>query len=87
MHHLPVQRKGPLSSSDHELLELCADGWSSPLIADILGLDREILAGRLRDLCDHLGVTPRGDGNPPVHAARLWLLDEARDTPSATRAA
>jgi len=84
MHHLPVQRKGPLSRSDHELLELCADGWSSPLIADMLGLDRESLADRLRDLCEHLGVAPRGDGNPPVHAARLWLIDEAA---SATRAA
>jgi hypothetical protein len=86
MHHLPVQRKGPLSSSDHELLELCADGWSGPLIADILGLDRDTLAGRLRNLCDLLGVAPRGDGYPPVHAARLWLIDEAREA-SAIRAA
>jgi DNA-binding CsgD family transcriptional regulator len=86
MHHLPVQRNGPLSSSDHELLELCADGWSSSLIAEILGFDRETLAARLGDLCDRLGVTPRGDGSPPVHAARLWLIDEAREA-SATRAA
>jgi hypothetical protein len=86
MHHLPVQRKGPLSSTDHELLELCADGWSSSLIAAMLGIDRESLGGRLHDLCDHLGVPPRGDGSPPVHAARLWLLDEAREA-STTRAA
>ena len=87
MHHLPVQRKGPLGSDDHELLELCAEGWSAAVIATVLGMERGELAELLRGLCERLGVVPRADGQPPVHAARLWLVNEAREGRSAVRAA
>jgi hypothetical protein len=76
-----------LAAEEHELLELCAEGWSAPVIAGVLGVDREALVQRLLDVCEHLGVVPRADGHPPVHAARLWLLDEAREAAATPRAA
>jgi len=87
MHHLPVQRKGPLGSDDRELLELCAEGWSAPVIAGLLGVERGALAEMLRSLCERLGVVARADGQPPVHAARLWLVNDALAGEAAERAA
>ena len=87
MHHLPVQRRGRLGGTDHELLELCAEGWSAPVMAGLLGVERGELTEILRDLCERLGVVPRADGQPPVHAARLWLVNEAREARPAPRAA
>jgi len=77
MHHLPVQRKGPLGRDQRELLELCAEGWSAPVIASVLGIERSELRARTRALCAALGIAARPDGRPTVHAARLWLVDEA----------
>jgi len=77
MHHPPVQRKG-LGPAEHELLELHAEGWSPKLIASTLGLSPAEVAERLRALCATLDVAPRADGSPPVHAARMWLVEEAR---------
>ena len=76
-HHPPVQRSG-LDPAQHELLELHAEGWSSPVIASMLGLAPPEIAARLRALCGALGVAPREDGTPTVTAARMWLVDEAR---------
>ena len=73
MHHLPVQRD-PLRPDDRELLELCAEGWSGPVIAGVLGIGQATLRIRTRELCQRLGVAPRRDGRPPVHAARMCLL-------------
>jgi hypothetical protein len=75
--HSPVRRDG-LDPTEHELLEMHAEGWSSPLIASILGLAPAETAARLRSLCGALGIAPREDGSPSVNAARMWLLDEAR---------
>jgi DNA-binding NarL/FixJ family response regulator len=75
MHHLPVQRRG-LDPDERELLELCAEGWSAGVIAALLGTDRAGLRSRLRELCAVLGIAPRSDGRPPMHAARLWMLAE-----------
>jgi len=86
MHHLPVQRRGRLGCTDHELLELCAEGWSAPVMAGLLGVERGELSELLRDLCERLGVVARADGHPPVHAARLWLVNEAREARSARAA-
>ena len=77
MHHLPVQRNA-LRPDERELLELCADGWSVPLIAATLHVERSTLRMRLRALCTRLGMAPRPDGRPPVHAARMWLVEAAR---------
>jgi hypothetical protein len=63
---------------EHELLALHADGWSSPLIASAMGLPLPEIGCRLRALCDALDIVPRPDGTPPVFAARMWLVDEAR---------
>jgi DNA-binding NarL/FixJ family response regulator len=76
-HHPPVQRSG-LGPAEHELLELHAEGWSSPVIASMLGLAPTEIAARLRALCAVLGVAPREDGTPSVTAARMWLVEEAR---------
>ena len=86
MHHLPVQRSGPLASADRELLELCAEGWSPAVIAGLLGVDAAAADARLRELCERLGLARRPDGRPPMHAARLLLVAEARGRP-AVRAA
>jgi hypothetical protein len=77
MHHPPVQRRG-LGLEERELLELHAEGWSSALIASMLGLPRAETGERLRSLCAELDIAPRPDGYPPVLAARMWLVDEAR---------
>jgi hypothetical protein len=77
MHHLPVRRRG-LDAEGRELLELCADGWSTTLIAAILEVGRAEADARLRALCPRLGMAPRPDGRPPVHAARMWLVEDAR---------
>jgi hypothetical protein len=77
MHHLPVQRRG-LGLEERELLELHAEGWSSPLIASMLDIPAAEIAARLRALCAALDIAPRSDGRPPVHAARMWLVEEAR---------
>jgi hypothetical protein len=87
MHHLPVQRNGSLGEDDRELLELCAEGWSAPVIANILTVEPEELRERMRGLCERLGIVPRADGHPPVHAARLWLVNEAREAAFTPRAA
>jgi hypothetical protein len=79
MHHLPVQRRG-LDSDQRELLELCAEGWSAAVMVALLGIDRQRLRTRTRALCAQLGIAPRPDGRPPVHAARMLLvLHDARD--------
>jgi hypothetical protein len=87
MHHLPVQRKGQLGRDEHELLELYAEGWSAGVIASLLGVERAELHERTRALCATLGVPPRPDGRPTVHAARLWLVDEALAPASVAQAA
>ena len=86
MHHLPVQRDRP-SPQDRELLELCAEGWSATVIAGVLGIGQATLRIRLRELCARLGITTRSDGRPPVHAARMCLVDEARASELDVRAA
>ena len=78
MHHLPVQRRG-LDSDERELLELCAEGWSAAVMVALLGIDRQRLRTRTRALCAKLGLAPRPDGRPPVHAARMLLVQDARD--------
>jgi len=75
MHHLPVQRRG-LDPDERELLELCAEGWSAPVMAALLNTDRAHLRTRLRGLCAKLGIAARPDGSPPLHAARMLVLDE-----------
>jgi hypothetical protein len=77
MHHPSVQRRG-LGVEEQELLELHAEGWSSALIASAMGLPLAEIGSRLRALCDALDIVPRSDGSPPVLAARMWLVDEAR---------
>jgi DNA-binding NarL/FixJ family response regulator len=77
-HHLPVQRRG-LGLQEHELLELHAEGWSSTVIATMLGLPLGEVGARLRSLCAALDIAPRADGCPPVTAARMWLVSEARN--------
>jgi DNA-binding NarL/FixJ family response regulator len=77
MHHLPVQRRG-LGPAEHELFELHAEGWSVALVAAMLSLTPAEVGARLRALCRALDIAPRADGCPPVHAARMWLLEEAR---------
>jgi hypothetical protein len=77
MHHLPVRRRG-LGPAEHELLELHAEGWSVALVAAMLSLTPAEVAARLRALCCALEIVPRADGCPPVNAARMWLLEEAR---------
>jgi hypothetical protein len=78
MHHLPVQRKGPLAPDERELLELCAEGWSATVMAGLLGIDRAELRARTDALCERLGIQGRTDGCPPVHAARLLVVEDAR---------
>ena len=75
--HLPVQRE-TLGPQEHELLELHAEGWSSPVIASMLSLPPAEIASRLRSLCLALDMAPRNDGCPSVSAARMWLVEEAR---------
>ncbi|HEY3186279.1 MAG TPA: hypothetical protein VGJ70_02310 [Solirubrobacteraceae bacterium] len=87
LHHLPVQRTGSLGREERELLELCAEGWSASVIAGLLGIERAQLPERTRALCAALGVAPRPDGRPTVHAARLWLVAEARAHLGVARAA
>ena len=77
MHRLPVKRSD-LPPDERELLELCADGWSVPLIAAVLKVERPALRTQLWVLCTRLGLAPRPDGRPPVHAARMWLVETAR---------
>jgi hypothetical protein len=85
--HLPVQR-GALGPQEHELLELHAEGWSSALIASMLGLPPAEVVARLRALSVALEMAPRSDGCPSVSAARMWLVDEARrDADAAVSAA
>jgi hypothetical protein len=86
MHRLPVQRSS-LGRAERELLELCADGWSAPLIAAVLEVDRAETRARLRALCTRLRIAPRPDGRPPVHAARMWLVEEGRRSSALRRAA
>jgi hypothetical protein len=76
-HHLPVQRRG-LGLEEHELLALHAEGWSSTVIASMLGLPVAEVGARLRALCAALDISPRADGCPPINAARMWLVGEAR---------
>ncbi|HEY3020360.1 MAG TPA: hypothetical protein VGJ32_09210 [Solirubrobacteraceae bacterium] len=77
----------PLGRDEHELLELCAEGWSGPVIAALLGIERSELPARTRALCAALGVAPRPDGRPTVHAARLWLVGEAHAQATVAQAA
>ena len=77
MHLLPVHRRA-LGPDERELLEFCAEGWSVPLMCAALEADRASLTARLRALCTRLGMAPLPDGRPPVHAARMWLVEEAR---------
>ena len=67
-----------MDPAEHELLELHAEGWSSSLIASMLDLPAAEIAGRLRSLCAALGMAPRKDGTPRLHAARMWLVEEAQ---------
>jgi hypothetical protein len=87
MHHPPVQRKGPLAPSDREILELCAEGWSAKVMADLLGIDLLELRARTAELCERLGVEARPDGRVPRHAAQLLLVGEARAGDGVARAA
>jgi hypothetical protein len=76
MHHPPVQRRG-LGLEDHELLELCAEGWSRGVIAAMMGIAPGEVGARLGALCALLGIAPRPDGGPTVYAARMWLVEQA----------
>ena len=82
MHHLPVQRKGPLAPHERELLELCAEGWSPAVMADLLGIERAELRARTDALCDSLGLPAC-----TVHAARLLLVEDARARDAVAHAA
>jgi len=86
MHHLPVQRKGPLAPDERELLELCAEGWSPKVMADLLGIDRAHLRAATEALCERLGLEAR-DGRPAMHAAQLLLVEDARARDAVARAA
>ena len=82
MHHLPVQRKGTLSPDERELLELCAEGWSATVTADLLGIGRAELRARTDALRERLGIAACTG-----HAARLLLVVDARARDVIARAA
>ena len=69
--------RGSLGPDQRELLELCAEGWSTSVMAALLDVDRVELHERTRALCAALSIAARADGRPTVHAARLWLVGEA----------
>ena len=87
MHHLPVQRYPAIAPAERELLELSAEDWTPPLVADVLEVSVAELRLRVRGLCKRLGLAVPEDGGLPVDGARLWLLEEAQLLSEATEAA
>ena len=87
MHRLPVQRFPALAPPERELLELCAEDWTPPLIADLLDVSAAELRLRVRGLCKRLGLAHPDDGALPVDGARLWLVEEAQVLNEAPEAA
>jgi DNA-binding NarL/FixJ family response regulator len=61
-----------LSSREHQVLELVADGLSNKLIADRLGLSEHTAKFHVRSLLDKLGADTRADA--VARAARRGLL-------------
>jgi len=56
-------------------------------MADLLDLDRVELRARSVALCERLGIQPRADGRPPMHAAQLLLVEDAKARDAVARAA
>jgi DNA-binding NarL/FixJ family response regulator len=63
---------GVLSSREHEVLELVADGLSNKLIAKALGVSEHTAKFHVRSLLDKLGADTRADA--VARAARRGLL-------------
>jgi DNA-binding CsgD family transcriptional regulator len=61
-----------LSSREHQVLELVADGLSNKLIAERLGLSEHTAKFHVRSLLDKLGADTRADA--VARAARRGLL-------------
>ena len=61
-----------LSSREHQVLELVADGLSNKLIADKLGMSEHTAKFHVRSLLDKLGADTRADA--VARAARRGLL-------------